>query len=237
MPDPSLIKISRAVITPLTDDSGRRLDSSAGAAAAVEVDFNPETLQLSAKSSVKKREGKSPPQVVGEPTVNLSFSLIFDTTYDGSDVREKSGRVLAYMDPPKGEKGPAKKNVPRILLFEWGNFRFTGYLESYKEDIEFFSPEGNPLRATLALSLVQQKPEFTIDRDRGRGAGLGSGGRDAAATSITSVNGGLEKLGDAAKARETAQYNGIENMRFPEKQSVFIPSEAAQAPPGARGRR
>lgn len=237
MPDPSLIRINRAVITPLTDENGRRLDDAAGASAGIEVDFNPETLQISAKSSLKKREGKCPPQVVGEPTVNLTFSVIFDTSTDGSDVREKSRRVMSLMDPPRSERGPAKKAIPRLLLFEWGNFRFTGYLESYKEDIDFFSPEGNPLRSTIALTLVQQTPEFQINRNSGRGmAGVAAGMDRSAAATVSPVGGsrGLEQLGDASQARQTAAYNGIENIRFPGTGTVFSPPQGEQTPPSVR---
>jgi hypothetical protein len=37
----------------------------------------------------------------------------------------------------------------------WGTFRFDGYVEALEETLEAFSPDGRPLRATLALSLAR----------------------------------------------------------------------------------
>jgi hypothetical protein len=42
---------------------------------------------------------------------------------------------------------------PPPVRFAWGDFRFDGHVEALEETLDFFSPEGRPLRARLSLSL------------------------------------------------------------------------------------
>ena len=46
---------------------------------------------------------------------------------------------------------------PQRCLFVWGSFLFVGIMESLEETVEFFSPEGVPLRATVALKLNESR--------------------------------------------------------------------------------
>ena len=39
------------------------------------------------------------------------------------------------------------------MRFAWGDFRFDGHVEALEETLDYFSPEGRPLRARLSLSL------------------------------------------------------------------------------------
>ena len=41
------------------------------------------------------------------------------------------------------------------MRLAWGTFQFDGHVEALEETLEAFSPDGRPLRATLALSLVR----------------------------------------------------------------------------------
>ena len=41
------------------------------------------------------------------------------------------------------------------MRLAWGTFQFDGRVEALEETLEAFSPDGRPLRATLALSLAR----------------------------------------------------------------------------------
>ena len=55
------------------------------------------------------------------------------------------------------------------------SFKFDGLMDSLEETLEFFSPEGKPLRASLALSLSQQSIEFSFAETNGEGGAASTG--------------------------------------------------------------
>jgi len=64
------------------------------------------------------------------------------------------------MAPDPASSG-SKQQVPSIVLFEWGAYKFQGMMESYKETLDFFSPNGVPLRASVNITMVEQDKIFT----------------------------------------------------------------------------
>ena len=67
--------------------------------------------------------------------------LDLDVWLEGESVRELIARV-AHFAPP----GPP-------VRFAWGRFRFDGRVEALEETLDVFAPDGQPLRARLALGL------------------------------------------------------------------------------------
>ena len=199
----------------------------------VEVHFNPASLQYGISNEIRGTDDKKPKQFVDKSSATLSMDLVFDTTDSGKDVRVATGRVAALMKPDE------EKRTPPQVEFQWGAFRFTGMVESFKETLEFFSADGVPLRASVSLSLVSQEKIFVKEAasdNSGRDA-LGRGKqhktRDAPRSSGDGrgVAGLAARLGDAAAARLLAAANGIENPRFPGRSLLQIPGETAPAPP------
>ena len=93
------------------------------------------------------------------PTTRLDLRLTFDVdapTPRGrrapDDVRRLTERV-AYFATPRAARGGATTR-PAVRLV-WGTFQFDGHVEALEETLEAFSPDGRPLRATLALSLAR----------------------------------------------------------------------------------
>lgn len=140
---------------------------------ALVVQFNPETLKVSYQNAIEKPEGGgdkrgSPSDLfVGQGTTKLTCTLWFDVNAtqpkqpDPSfkpvdDVRKLTNRVT-YFITPAPDKKDKKKFVPPGVAFVWGSFRFQGIMESVEESLEFFSPEGRPLRASVAIAMTQQK--------------------------------------------------------------------------------
>jgi len=133
----------------------------------IDVHFNPASLVYTVEnkspqtsSSPKKR------QFVAQFSGKLTMDLQFDTTSTGDDVRSITAQVAKFMEPSANATHAAdeanKKNptqpahaVP-VLLFEWGSYKFNGIMESFKETIDLFSPEGVALR--FCLRAAPKKP-------------------------------------------------------------------------------
>jgi phage tail-like protein len=93
------------------------------------------------------------------PTTRLDLRLTFDVDAPAprgrrapDDVRRMTERV-AYFATPRAVRGGASAR-PAVRL-AWGTFQFDGHVEALEETLEAFSPDGRPLRATLALSLAR----------------------------------------------------------------------------------
>ncbi len=133
---------------------------------SVEVQFNPETLKLAFANQVQQPEGgdqaggTAGQQFVGAGSTTLTVTLWFDVTAMDTDpvddVRRKTAEVLYFMTP-QPFSGDETKFVPPAVRFQWANLIFDGLVTSMEENLEFFSPEGKPLRANMALGFTQQK--------------------------------------------------------------------------------
>jgi hypothetical protein len=187
------------------------------------VQFNPTSLQVEITNSIHQQgEAGGTNQVSTQSSAKMGLDLLFDTSGSGEDVRSKTRALRAAVRAPQepgaspaaaAEAGAAF--VPPLLTFQWGTFLFAGIAESYRETLDFFSADGVPLRAQVALSLKEQAGEFTaLERPNPRGAAspaafevpsaLGSGGAAGVA--------GLG--GDLRAARAIAAANGEASLRF-----------------------
>jgi hypothetical protein len=120
----------------------------------IEVHFNPASLRYNVTNTLARTgSGDSVKQFVSQATGKLAMELVFDTTNTGEDVRSHTSRIEAFMRVTEG-------NVPPIVQFDWGSYRFQGMLESYSETLDFFAPSGVPLRATVNISLANQDKVF-----------------------------------------------------------------------------
>lgn len=132
----------------------------------VEVQFNPESLKVTFANQLVQPEGGNQAagnagrQFVGAGTTKLALQLWFDVTAmekdPVDDVRRLTQKVIFFMTPQKSEAEPDKL-APPGLRFQWGSFLFDGMVEGLEETLEFFSPEGKPLRASINLTCSQQK--------------------------------------------------------------------------------
>ena len=116
------------------------------------VQFNPTTLAYTVQNTLKQPE-KDPraAQYVSQTSAKLELDLIFDSTHDGHDVRAETMRIREFLDA--GEHKPPEKAAPPVIGFRWGAFKFKGYIEQFRESLEFFSSDGVPLRSAVKLSL------------------------------------------------------------------------------------
>ncbi len=190
----------------------------------VPVQFNPETLKVSFANQLEQKGeqgGTSATQYVGKGTTKLSVQLWFDVTgaeRQGQsrvkDVRDLT-KLIVYFITPKPARDDKTKVVPPGVRFLWGSFKFDGIMESLEESLEFFSPEGRPLRASVSMSLSQQKIEFLQHPVNNPQGDKAPGTNPLAEAGIGDTLQGLAAgLGKAQDWQKIASANGIENPRL-----------------------
>jgi hypothetical protein len=192
-----------------------RHDRPGGKSATVQ--FNPESLKLSFANSIvqpgggDQAAGTSGRQFVGAGTTKLALSLWFDVTAMAEpvdDVRRLTADVIHFMTPAP-DPADAARMVPPGTSFRWGSFRFDGIVENLEETLDFFSADGKPLRASVALTLGQQKilaTSFEGDGriDRGPGTQKLTAARSGDSLQTMAMRGGVDW-------KVAARLNGIED--------------------------
>lgn len=184
---------------------------------AVLVQFNPTSLSYSVQNTLEKKgRDANAKQFVAQTTAKLEFDLVFDSTHDGGDVRAQTDRIKQFLNP--GDKATNKDQAPPLVGFRWGTFQFKGIVESFKENLDFFSSEGVPLRSTLKIGLSSQDPKDVF-------AALPPGHPDASAAAGGDVSlapmsgrgtsGMASQGGNPGAGRALAAANGFESMRNP----------------------
>lgn len=204
----------------------------------VTVQFNPESLKVSFANQLQQpagagdQRGTPARQFVGAGTTKLALTLWFDVSapkpppdQSVDDVRRLTQKVAYFITPQRPRGARENQLVPPAVRFVWGSFQFDGMMDSLEENLEFFSGDGRPLRASMSLSLSQQKITEFAFRPNG-GAGGAAGGAPGAAgvpspgtqpLTQAPANSTFQGLADAQGRggdwQSAAAANGIENPR------------------------
>jgi len=217
------------------------------------------TLSNTIKADDKGGPTTNPAQYIDKSESSLSVQLIFDTTVPGaasgsatgdandikktetgsrraqanheanSDVRlltKAIADVFMVSQNPNAEKPSA----PKRCRFQWGAFAFEGLVSSYNETLDYFSPEGVPLRSTLALTLKEDRYQFEVLNVKNNPRNLPSfapGGSNISAASAART--AQKKPEDW---RELALFNGLENPRVSESFGLSIPNVSLSSSAG-----
>lgn len=219
------VELCRAELVPF-NEQGNEVDEGS----KIVLDFNPETLTMRVQNALQDRparRGRQRTQFVGSSTSTLSFDAYFDSTRpknepgqspgqeraEDLDVRARTGRIAALLQVSDPN---AQHPAPRRVQFRWGSVVFEGVVESYTEVLEYFSPEGVPLRAKISLSLKEQRFEYQTDPEQraqlasfrgGAANGTGGGGGPRG------VDDALGALGASISlAGEVAAQNGLDSL-------------------------
>ncbi len=189
-----------------TDSSGR--DQT------VPIDFNPASLDYTLTINTQGEGGKAQ-QAAGVASAKLNLDLLFDTTDSGDDVRTKTNKVELMLRPSSASGNPqGPQHAPPMVTFEWGAFKFVGVVDSFRQTMDFFSANGVPLRASVALSMTQPNYQFdqhgsTDDNGNAIGANVDQ--------PLVLPDGSPSQLatdaGDPSGARGIAAANGLESLR------------------------
>jgi hypothetical protein len=152
---------------------------------------------------------------VSQTTAKLTMDLVFDTTDSGEDVRATTDKMAKLLKP----HGPSGKQVPPLVEFGWGVYRFTGMVEQYKETLDFFGAGGIPLRSGVNLTMSQQE-DVVFDSNRNPSATVDADLELEPVTVPTSTGpsggpaGVANSLGDPRAARAIASANDAASLRF-----------------------
>jgi len=198
------------------------------------VQFNPDSLKVTFANQIATpggsgdQSGPQAQQFVGAGTTKLTVTLAFDVTSEipqglpeVDDVRKLTQRVAYFITPAGDPPTQPKKYIPPSVRFLWGSFQFDGIMESMDETLELFSPEGRPLRATVAISLSQQKiTAFAFNNVAPPPPATLRGGAAPGTAPLTEAPSGSSlpslaaSLGTNGDWQSIAAANGIENPRL-----------------------
>jgi hypothetical protein len=198
---------------------------------AIPVHFNPETLEYTVTNNIKDQGNSTESkQQVSKSSGKLSMELVFDTTLDGADVREKTEKFQAMMKPV----AEGNKKIAPVVEFAWGTYRFRGIFTSYKETLDYFSSTGVPLRASISIQMTQQdglfaptatgRDEAVVDAEAFEPAGDESEDDNTQRGPAT---------GDPETDRGLAEDNDEDNPRFFSGRELTLPSGPDLQPPAA----
>ena len=199
--------------------------------------FNPESLKVSFANQIQTpagtgdKSGTPARQFVGAGTTKLSLTLYFDANAPLAlgeapvdDVRKLTQKVAFFITPQSDNN----QFIPPAVRFVWGSFQFDGLMDSLEENLEFFSSEGKPLRASMSLAMSQQRITRFAFRDAGGlpggfgggslGIGIGGGATLgvqplAAAPAGATLQDLATQAGVGDDWQTIARANGIENPR------------------------
>lgn len=195
------------------------------------VQFNPESLKVNFSNQISGQDnnGGSAIQFTSRGTTKLTFDLWFDVhgampedTREYDDVRQYTADLLLFMQEINTGSGE-NPTPPPGCRFQWGSFLFEGVVDSLSENLEFFSEQGVPLRASLGVSLARQElPVKPRQRDAGAsgtgGAGTTPQSQARAGDSVQSMS---AREGAAGNWQQRARENDVDDpLRLPEGTSL-----------------
>lgn len=213
---PDAVTLAKAQLIELEDDIATK--KSGGK--EVKVQFNPETLKVSFTNQVQTSDAQGnkdkpapPRQVFGAGTTKLALQLWFDVSAQEKetgeavdDVRKLTEQVAYFMTPQERNYGL----VPPAVRFLWGTFQFDGVMDSLEESLEFFSPEGRPLRASMSLGVSQPKiDKYKFGKADPRAGGGGAGGKGKGAAPKTPGTKPLAQASAGLSFQAMADINGV----------------------------
>ncbi|HET6229639.1 MAG TPA: hypothetical protein VFE05_06115 [Longimicrobiaceae bacterium] len=183
-----------------------------------DVHFNPVSLSYSITNQTSQQGSASANTTAGtqfqtQSTGKLTMDLVFDTTSDGQDVRTFTEKVAKTMQPD------ATSRVPPTVKFTWGVYTFEGLVEGYKETLDFFSPNGVPLRAAVNLTLSATDPNKVFTETQGAQQDFSATlAAEAVQVPAPAGKGGAAAIANALgvpnAARAIGAMNGQASLRF-----------------------
>jgi len=229
--------------------------------AAIKVLFNPTEYKIAKANTwnYKAVAGKSLPEPEfggGMPRV-ISLTLFLDRSLLGpqGSVLEITDRLFGMMETPAGRTAGGPSSAPPFVTFRWGVVNtFKAACTSLTVTFQLFHPNGDPIRAEVALELKQAAPASPRSGGAAAAAGVvgaaaASGGTPAAGAGalpgqgVHSVQDGdsLPSLaqaayGDPSRWRDIAEASGVDNpLHLPRGLPLTIPPlKMPSLPSGAR---
>jgi hypothetical protein len=158
----------------------------------------------------------------------LTFEAVFDST-GLIDLKEKSvSNAINHLESVVGYDG--NSHQPHCLHVIWGSFSFKGRMSSLSCNYTLFTPEGEPLRAKVSMSITGSMDKMTEARQANRSS--------PDMTHVITLKAGENIAwwcnriyGDASYCTDVARYNRLTGFRNvpPGTQLVFPPLIRAES--------
>lgn len=210
-----------------------------GVRGSIEFQFNPKTLQITKtakwKRAAQRNQGSSAaPEFTGSDPVKLTLEMFLDATEEMDNSVVTTVEQLFGLVVPTPQSMAARKPCPPVVIFRWGGLTgFAAFVTQVQVTYSLFSPGGTPVRATAQVQIEELTPQFP-------GQNPTSGG-DRARTTHRLIDGdtlpalAYREYGDAARWREIASINGIDDpARLRPGTTLLLPSPEAADPGGRR---
>jgi hypothetical protein len=185
--------------------------------------FNPNEYAISKANAwtVKPVVGSSlpSPQFSGGHARELTLNLLFDADPESGDVTSATDALFGMMEVSSSlAAGRRNQARPPTITFAWGTFTsFKAVCSRLNVQFILFKPDGTPIRATAALTLIQ------VEKDPRSGQGTPAKAQNPttratermrvhivrAGDSLQSI--AYAQYGDPGRWRTIAQANGIDN--------------------------
>ena len=245
----SSITLQKAVMIPIDDDDNPAFDQAISVQFNPESLKVSQTNTLSTGNAGGDQSNAA--QFVDKSESSLAVQLIFDTsigrpeetiTFDAGAADQEGARssqtikasheansdvrlltkAIADLFMKPGDASADGVKAPRKCRFQWGTFAFVGMMSSFEETLDFFAPEGVPLRATLALGFKEDRFQFESlpggVGDRGKPPGFAPGGDNVPIAKAAGAAGTKPK-----DWRNLAMFNGIETPRIAGASGLSLP--------------
>lgn len=130
----------------------------------ITVRFNPSQYKISKQVNygnieIQSIEAKMLTYQSGEPkTLSLELFFDMDNKYKLKKDNNENG-VKAYTEEIMKLTSCENNDCPPLCRFKWGNFIFTGYVNTVEESFTRFDNQGIPIRAVINLSMIESYAE------------------------------------------------------------------------------
>lgn len=184
--------------------------------------FNPNEYAISKANAwtVKPVVGASlpAPQFSGGHARELTLNLLFDADPSSGDVTSATDALFAMMEVNSSlASGRTNQARPPSITFAWGTFTsFKAVCSRLNVQFTMFKPDGTPIRATAALTLIQ------VEKDPRSGQGTPAAAQNPTTRAermrvhIIRAGDSLQSIayahyGDPNRWRTIARENGIDD--------------------------
>ncbi len=196
-------------------------------AGAFKVQFNPTQFQFNKAVEWSPHDDQGQESTLEfqkNSPASITMELYFDTTHESmGDVRQQWVNGLLSMTNPSvspcdGQAGSIEKKRPPKITFIWGAFTMVGVLKKVDATYLMFSSSGVPVRAKVAVEMMEWKPEKYA-------AGGGGGTLTSKPVQLVTVGAGETVTAVALRmgmsTKEFCSKNNIDNPTADHTGAVF----------------
>jgi hypothetical protein len=193
---------------------------------SIDFPFNPTNYSISrgAKWEPKSnKEGLLPAEYNGPEPSSITVKMFLDETGGDGDISKTVKKLMAKVDPDPKSVSKETPSAPHAQ-FIWGTaIMFTGYLKSVAAEYELFRENGNPVRGTVTITLLEYGAAPARQNPTSGGEPGSSAHHVIAGDTLASI--AYREYGSAAEWRRIADANPSisDPLRLNAGMSLIVP--------------